>query len=136
MFSDASFKNLGNKTGSAGGYIIFLSGGFIPGRKGWCIPLTWKSIRVKRVATSTYEAETLICSEAVEEAAILKHMMVKMSGIPEKIIAIECYTDCNDLSSAVHSSTQLKGGRVQVDIAKIREMLENCLLYTSDAADE
>ena len=59
VFSDASLRGLSGKINSAMGYLIFLSDGYTPNEHSRCCILTWKSCKVKRVVTSTYDAETI-----------------------------------------------------------------------------
>ena len=126
VFADASLKNLPpQKSGSAGGYIIFLSNGFRLGQRSKCCPLTWKSTKIKRVVASTHEAESLALAEALEEAVVIRHQIMTMTGLPKELIAIEAFVDNNDAVSSFNSSKQNhKGGRIQIDAAKVREMLE------------
>ena len=50
---------------------------------------------------------------------------MKITGIPDNLLLIECFCDCQDAVAAFHSSKQhQKGGRVQIDSARVREMLE------------
>ena len=125
VFADASLKGLPDKTSSSLGYLIFLSNGFEPGRRSKCCILTWKSLKIKRTVVSTFEAECLAVAEALEEALVLKDQIMKITGVPKDMLLIECFCDCNDAVAAFYSSKQnQRGGRVQIDSAKIREMLE------------
>ena len=132
VFADASLKNLPpNKTGSAGGFIIFLSCGLKLGQRTKCCPLAWKSTKIKRVVSSTHEAESLSLAEGLEEALVLKDQIVRMTGIPENLCLIECYIDNQDAVSSFNSSKQnQKGGRIQIDAAKVREMLETKAVHS------
>ena len=108
-----------------GGYIIFLSAGFKLGQRSKCCPLAWKSTKIKRVVASTHEAESLALAEALEEAVVIKDQLMQMTGIPNNLIHIEALVDNNDAVSSFNSSKQnQRGGRIQIDAAKVREMLE------------
>ena len=50
---------------------------------------------------------------------MIKDQLVKIAGIPEELILIECFCDCQDAVASFNSSKQhQKGGRVQIDAAK------------------
>ena len=126
VFSDTSLRGLPGKVNSAMGYLIFLSEGFNPGRKSKCCILSWKSRKVKRVVTSTYDAETIALELGLEESIIIKDQLMKMTGLSAELILIEAYIDCRDTYEAVVSNKQFpKGSRLaSLEIAKIKEMLE------------
>ena len=87
--------------------------------------LEWKSTKIKRVVASTHEAESLALAEGLEAACVIRDQIMQMTGIPKKLIGIEAYIDNNDAVQSFNSSKQNhKGGRIQIDAAKIREMLE------------
>ena len=126
VFADASLKNLPpNKTQSASGFIIFLSAGFKLGQRSKCCPIVWRCTRIKRVVSSTHEAESLALAEALEESLVIKDQIMSLTGIPGDLISVEAFVDNNDAVSSFNSSKQNhKGGRIQIDAAKVREMLE------------
>ena len=87
--------------------------------------LTWKAIKIRRTVVSTYEAESLAVADALEEALVIKDQLMKLTGIPKDMLLIECFCDCADAVAAFQSSKQnARGGRVQIDSARVREMLE------------
>ena len=104
MFSDASLRGLSGKINSAMGYLIFLSDGYTPNEHSRCCILTWKSCKVKRVVTSTYDAETISLELGLEEAIVLKDQLVKMTGFSTDLIEIEAFVDCKDTYEAVISN--------------------------------
>ena len=125
VFADAAFKNLPNKTGSAFGYLIFLTNGFILGKHGPALLIAFKSAKLKRTTTSTFESEAIAQTEAQDRALLERHKLSKMTGVPKHMIDIECFSDCNDYVQSVYSSKQrANAGLVSVDIARTRELLE------------
>ena len=124
VYSDASFKNLPDGVNSAMGYVILLSNGYEFNERSNCCVLAWKSVTIKRVTNSTYESETLALSEAVEEAMVLKDQLIKLTNIPKELIKIESLCDCRDTVAAIYSTKTTKGGRVQIDIARIQQLVE------------
>ena len=71
MFTDASLGNLPDGVSSAYGIIILMSNGYEPRAHGDCCVLSWKSAKVKRVVSSTYDSEVLALSEGLEEAVVM-----------------------------------------------------------------
>ena len=56
---------------------------------------------------------------------MIKDQLMQMTGIPNDLIHIEALVDNNDAVSSFNSSKQnQRGGRIQIDAAKVREMLE------------
>ena len=89
VFSDASHGNLPpDGTGTGGGYIIFLSNGYIKGEKNRCNVLTWKCAKIRKACTSTTEAETIQLNDAILEAEMIKEILA-----PEGLIEIEAFCD-------------------------------------------
>ena len=75
VFSDASHGNLPpDGTGTGGGYIIFLSNGYIKGEKNRCNVLTWKCAKLRKACTSTTEAETIQLNDAILETEMIKEI--------------------------------------------------------------
>ena len=131
MFSDASLRGLSGKVNSAMGYFIFLSDGYSPNTKAKCCILAWKACKVKRVVTSTYDAETIALELGLEEAIVIKNQLIKMTGLDENLIRIEAFVDCKDTYEAIISHKQFpKGSRLaSIEVAKIKEMLELKQVY-------
>ena len=127
VFADASLKGLPDKISSAMGYIILLSDGFRPGANGKVNVLSWRSCKTRRIVASTYDAETLALTTALEEAIFLRDMLCKMLNIEENQIGIEAFCDCNDTVEAVLANKPLpnKNSRLAaLEIARIKEMRE------------
>ena len=126
VFSDASLRGLSGKVNSAMGYLIFLSDGYNPNKNSKCCILTWKSCKVKRVVTSTFDAETIALELGLEEAIVIKDQLIKMTNLDERLIKIEAFVDCRDTYEAVISHKQFpKGSRLaSLEVAKLKEMLE------------
>ena len=86
----------------------------------------WKSCKVKRVVTSTYDAETIALELDLEEAIVIRNQLLKMTGLGENLVEIEAFVDCKDTYEAIVSNKQFpKGSRLaSLEIAKIKEMIE------------
>ena len=70
VFTDASVGKLPDGHSSAAGIIIFLSNGYRPREKRDCCVLSWRSSKVRRVVSSSYNAKVLALSEGLEEAIV------------------------------------------------------------------
>ena len=70
-FSDASFANL--KSGaSQGGFVIFLCG------NEKCLPIAWKSRKLKMIVKSTLSAETLALEEMLESCFMIRSLLCEV----------------------------------------------------------
>ena len=133
VFADASLKGLPDKTSSAMGYIIMLTDGFRPGNRAKVNVLSWKSCKTKRIVASTYDAETLALTTALEEAIFIRDQISKMVGLKEKDIRIEAFSDCNDTVEAVLANKPLPNRNSRLaalEIARIKEMRELEMLHS------
>lgn len=115
-YSDASFANLvGN--GSQGGMVIFLRG---VGEKR--CPIFWQTRKIRRVVKSTHSAETLALLECAETAVYLANLLQEVSGCAK--LKIKCFVDNKSLVDALHSCKSVEDKRLRIDIAVLRDMLE------------
>ena len=133
VFADASLKGLPDKISSAMGYVIFLSEGYRFRERTGCNVLSWKSCKTRRIVASTYDAETLALSTALEEAIFIKHQVVKMLGIGEEDILIEAFCDCNDTVAAIVANKPLPNSKSRLaalEIARIKEMKDLKMIHS------
>ena len=124
VFSDASFNNLPpNKTGTGGGFIVFLGNGFVPGERNRCNLISWKCHKI-RACDNTTEAETIALAEAIKEAEVVKEIITEATLIPENLVDIEVFCDSKN---AVENAKSLKLGPKILPFrghtAKVREAL-------------
>ena len=127
VFADASLKGLPDKISSAMGYVILLSEGFKPGERKAANVLSWKSCKTRRIVASTYDAETLSLSTALEEGIFIKEQMTRMLGIGQEDILVEAWCDCNDTVAAIIANKPLPNQNnrlAALEIARIKEMKE------------
>ena len=68
IYSDAAHGNLPNG-GSQAGYVIFLCG-----CNRMCSPLNWQSNCIRRIVRSSFAAETLALSDALDDAIYLRKL--------------------------------------------------------------
>ena len=127
VFADASLRGLPDKTSSAMGFVILLTDGFQPGLNNKANVLSWKACKTRRIVASTYDAETLALTTALEEAVFIRDQLSKLLNLKEKELKIEAFCDCNDTVEAVLANKPLpnKNSRLAaLEIARIKEMRE------------
>ena len=105
-FVDASKGVLPDGHSSTVGYLIWLLNGHILGNRSAANILTCKSGKISRAVSSTYEAETLALTEAMDRTLLLKDQFIKLMAVPEKLIHVEILSDCNDTVESVYSTKQ------------------------------
>jgi hypothetical protein len=118
-FTDASFANLCNGTGSCIGYVVFLVG--IDDR---ACPLTWKSGKAKRVVKSTLGAESMSLLEGIEASIYLKTMIVDLLCLTMKSLPITIITDHKGLWESLYSTHLTEDRRLRIDLAGAKESLQ------------
>ena len=125
VFVDASLKGLPDSIESAFGFIIMISAGYIPGERRKACVVTWKSGKVNRVVTSTYEAEAIALTQASEEAIAIKRQVIALTDIPSDLILIEVFCDNHDVVSSVHSTKDAcKSTRVRADVGRMKQIVD------------
>ena len=82
--------------------------------------LAWRSRKLRRVARSTFAAETLMATDAIDATYLLQYLCMEVFG--ERIRA-ECYTDCHSLYDHVRLHKQIAEKRLLVEIKSIRESI-------------
>ena len=94
VFTDASFNNLPpDKSGTGGGFITFLSNGFVQGERNRCNILSWKCTKLDQACTNTTEAETIAMANAFSEADMIKEIIMEATLAPEDLINVEVFCD-------------------------------------------
>ena len=125
VFVDASLKGLPDSIESAFGFIIMISAGYKPGERRKACVVTWKSGKVNRVVTSTYEAEAIALTQATEEAIAIKRQVMALTEIPSELIQIEVFCDNHDVVSSVHSTKDTcKSTRVRADVGRMKQIVD------------
>merc|ERR1712212_1090965 len=95
----ASFGNLSNN-GSQCGYLIFLAGANEEVRN----LISWKSVRLDRVCSSTLAAESLALLKAVDHSIFILQTIKQMIGTGSDDIKIKCYVDNKGLLELINKT--------------------------------
>lgn len=117
IYCDASYANLPNGA-SQGGSIVFMSD-----KSGKLLPLSWTSRKLRRVVKSTLAAEAMALLDAIDNNIWLIHIISEITNSQMDISVFN--TDNRSLVEAVHSTKSTEEKRLRVDIAAIKEAIEN-----------
>lgn len=118
IHSDASHANLRDGVSSAGAYLIFLVGD-----DGESCPLSWKSVKIRRVVKSTLAAETMALVNAVDDALYLRHLLVEIIGNPNLHVPIDAYVDNRSLVENLRSTKGAQEKVLRIDLAILKDQL-------------
>ena len=117
-FSDASFGNLSNN-GSQCGYLIFLADVNEEVKN----LITWRSVKLDRVCSSTLAAESLALLKAVDHSIFIQQTLKQMIG-ENTDIRIQCYVDNKGLLELINKTKDPTEKRLIVTMASLRESVE------------
>ena len=115
-YSDSSWANL-PCGGSQGGFVLFM----VNRVTNACVPVMWKSFKIKRVVRSSLAAETLACIEGSESAFLISKTLSEIYGCQ---VPIHCITDNKSLFDAAQTTNTLADPRLKVDMAVVRQMVD------------
>ena len=108
---------------SAMGILIFLSNGYRPHQKRDCCILSWRSSKVRRVVSSSYDTEVLALLEGLEEALVMRKLLLDMTQIEPESLEIKAFCNNEDTIKALNMSKSFyKEKRIGIEVAKIKEM--------------
>ena len=120
VYTDASFGNVSNGTGSVGGQLIFLTD-----KNKSVALLDWHSGKVKRVVRSTLAAETLSLVEGLESAIYHRVLMSELSGKNTESFVIDAIIDNKSCVEALRSTSQIDDKRLRIEMGEIKELLHD-----------
>ena len=84
--------------------------------------LSWRSWKLKRIAVSSLCAETQALHVAIDAVLGVQELIKMMHGVK---LEIDCRTDCEALYNAITKSNATEMQRTRVQIASIKEDVEN-----------
>ena len=87
-------------------------------------PLAWTTNKVKHVVTSTLAAEALSLHDCVNHAIYLPSMVAEAIQVRPTDLPIIAYTDSNNMSKAIKSTTLISDQRLRIDIGAIKQKVE------------
>ena len=115
-YSDASFGNLANN-GSQCGYLVFLA----DAEERIKNLISWKSIRLERVCSSTLAAESLALFKAVDHTLLIQPILKQLIGSDVKI---HCYVDNKGLLELINKTKEPTEKKLITTMASLRESVE------------
>ena len=125
VFTDASVGGLPDEKSSCYGLIIYISNGYEIGQRKDASIISWKSGKVKRIVSQSYDAEVLALSEGLEQALVLKDLLMDMTGCSSEMLTIESFCDNADTIKALAGTKQYKKGNlIGLEVHKIKQMEE------------
>ena len=92
------------------------------------MPVIWKSNKIRRVARSTITAETLALLDAIDCVIFVRKFLQTLLKLDSECIPAYCFIDSKSLAETVLSNSAVLEKRLRIDIAAIREVLENGLV--------
>ena len=116
-YSDASFASL-DQGASQLGYIIF-----VQDDSGKCVPVTWASKKIRRVARSSLTAETLAAVETIDSAIVVKRFVeeILFTNLPP----ITLFVDNKSLYDSAQTTNVISDKRLLIDMSALRQMIED-----------
>ena len=118
VFADAGFNNLPDR-GSQGGYIIFLND-----KCNSVVPFSWNSTRLRHVARSTLDAETLAMSDAYDSTIFLSNLTEELTKYQNQT-NITALTDNQSHLETLKTTKATLDCHLRVEISALREMCNN-----------
>jgi hypothetical protein len=112
VYCDASFTN-NEDMSSQMGYIVFLTDG-----KHRCAPMTYKSVKCKRVTRSVLAAEAIAFAEEFDQGYTLKHDLQELLG---RNLPLTIFTDSKTLLDVITKASYTREKRILIDLASVRE---------------
>jgi len=118
VYCDASNPKKGEVTSQEGHFI------FLVDELGNANIIRWSSKKITRVVSSTLAAESLACLTAVETAFYYKEIIERIIGVKD-VLKIVCFSDNRSLVEHLDSSKKALDFRLRIDIARIKEMIDD-----------
>ena len=111
VFMDA--RKLPDGVSSVMGTLMFLSNGYRPQQRKDCCILSWRSSKVTRLDSSSYEAEALCLSEGLEEALVMKKLILDMTRMEPENLEVEVFYNNEDKNKVLVAKVKKTGVAVQ-----------------------
>ena len=114
-YSDADFARCQDSKKSTSGYIFMWAGGAI----------SWKSVKQTLVASSTMEAEFIVCFEASNQGIWLRNFITRLQIIEgiNKPLRINCDNKAADLYSKNNRSSS-KSKHIDIKFLVVKERVQ------------
>ena len=81
--------------------------------------LGWRARKLKRVVSSSTNAEALAVNDVLDELVFLKEILKEIFGGKTINIPLEVYTDSKNLHRAVNGTSLVDNPRLRIEVAKV-----------------
>ena len=128
-FSDGSFAILKNNSFQSG-CIIFL----YRNNKSFS-PITWKSVKTKRVAKNTLSADTIALQQVLEACFMIQSFICEIVNrqVLQKFLPIKYYIDDKYLIDSIYSTKTVPAERLQIALCIVCEIIAKKEVTSVDA---
>ena len=113
LFTDASWKNLG-EAGSAAGKVVYISDGSAS------YPVYWGAHKLRRVCHSAQTAEIMALNEGINDGQLIREMIEEMTGVK---VDMEAIIDNRNAYAALTANTAPTDKRLRCEVAEVREAI-------------
>ena len=113
LFTDASWRNLG-ESGSAAGKVLYISDGDVS------YPVYWGAHKLRRVCHSSQTAEIMALNEGLNDAQLVREMIEEMTGVK---VDMEAIIDNKNAYAALTANTAPTDKRLRCEVAEVREAI-------------
>ena len=113
LFTDASWKNIG-EAGSAAGKVLYISDGEVS------YPVFWGAHKLRRVCHSSQTAEIMALNQGLNDAQLAREMIEEMTGVK---VDMEAFIDNKNAYSALTANTAPTDKRLRCEVAEVREAI-------------
>ena len=120
IYTDASFANINDGTGSVGGQLVFLVD-----KNHRAGLIDWHCGKVKRVVRSTLAAETLSLVDGLENGVYHRVLFSELSGKKPESYQLKAIIDNKSCVEALRSSSQIEDKRLRIEIGEVKEMIKS-----------
>ena len=116
---DAGFKSLLDGVSSCGGQVVLVGNK----KTGVYSVVSWRSRKLKRVVSSSTDAEALAANDVLDEIVYIKEVLKELLGSKVTHVPLELFTDSKNLYRLVIGSSLADNPRLRTEVVKLQESL-------------
>ena len=120
LSTDASLSNLNESVHSTGAYVILLCN-----ESGDCVPISWRTGKIKRIVDSTLECECLSLADGLKQGIFVRELLEEILRLEEKSLPLKAIVDNKSTVDAIHSTAPVEDKKLRRDVAMIKQMLNS-----------
>ena len=98
-------------------------------------PITWKSVKTKRVAKNTLSADTIALQQVLEACFMIQSFICEIVNrqVLQKFLPIKYYIDDKYLIDSIYSTKTVPAERLQIDVCIVCEIIAKKEVTSVDA---